>query len=305
MAEGIDAYEADLKAHGGSRYNASMIRRHLPDTLASKPVALLTEKELLAWRAGLIKKGLKPSSAERIAKVFKAALALAAANDKRITNTEAWTKGLRKPEDENDEPRNIILPDATVTAVVRGCYEEDHDFGLIIDVLAETGARESQLFRLRVDDLQDHLAAPRLMMPSSRKGKNRKRNRTIKYKPLPISPRLAKALRQHAKGRAPDTLLFDRLPKMAARFKPVAKRLELGERTSPYSLRHSSIVRMILQHVPLRVIASHHDTSTWEIERTYSRFITGDATEAMTRATLLDPSAPSSADVIPLARHVS
>ena len=82
----VDAYEADLETRGGRRYNATQLRLHLTDTLNSKAVALLTERELRDWRAGLVRKGLKPSSADRIGRALKAALALAASGDKRITN---------------------------------------------------------------------------------------------------------------------------------------------------------------------------------------------------------------------------
>jgi integrase len=302
VAEAIDAYDADLATRGGSKYNATSIRRHLPSTLASKAVALLTERELREWRASLIKKGLRPSSADRTARSFKAALALAASNDKRITNAAAWKNGLKKLPD-SDVARNVILPDQTVAALVSGSYEESHEYGVLIDVLAETGARESQVLRLRVDDLQDQKAlAPRLMMPSSRKGKNRK----VEYRPLPISPRLAKLLRQHAKGRGAHDPLLDRIPKLSGRFRPIAKRLGLGPQVVPYSLRHSSIARQLLKGVPTRVVASHHDTSVAMIERNYSRYILGDPTDALTRATLIDLGpARGSAEVIPIERLAS
>jgi hypothetical protein len=41
----------------------------------------------------MVAKGLKLSSANRIGKSFKAALALAAKRDKRITNNVAWKNG--------------------------------------------------------------------------------------------------------------------------------------------------------------------------------------------------------------------
>ncbi|MEH2475680.1 integrase [Nitrobacteraceae bacterium AZCC 2161] len=297
VAEAVDAYETDLETRGGSEYNASLVRRHLPRTLASKAVALVTERELRDWRAGLIKKGLKPASADRYARAFKAALALAASNDKRITNVAAWKNGLKKLPD-SEVARNVILPDHTVAALVTGSYDEDADFGLLIDVLAETGARESQVFKLTPHDLQDHHpTAPRLMMPTSRKGKNRK----IEYRPLPISPRLAKALRQQAKGRAAHAPLFDKLWNLAARFRPIVERLGLEPEVTPYALRHSSIARQLLKGVPTRVVAAHHDTSVAMIEKNYSRYIIGDPSDALTRATLLDFGAlPNSVDVIPL-----
>ena len=301
VSAAVDAYEADIETRGGRKYNATQLRLHLTAALKSKAVALLTERELRDWRAGLVKKGLKPSSADRIGRAFKAALALAARNDQHITNTAAWKNGLKKLPD-SEVARNVILPDQTVAALVGGSYDEDEDFGVLIDVLAETGARESQVFRLTPADLQDHLTAPRLMMPTSKKGKSRK----IEYRPLPISVRLAKALRKQAAGRATHGPLFDKLWNLATLFRPVTERLGLGSEVTPYALRHSSIVRQLLKGVPTRVVAAHHDTSVAMIERNYSRYIIGDPSEALTRATLLDFAAlPASADVVLLTRLAS
>ncbi|MGV7212495.1 site-specific integrase [Bradyrhizobium sp. UFLA05-112] len=301
VAEAVDAYETDLETRGGRKYNATQLRLHLTDALNSKAVALLTERELRDWRAGLVKKGLKPSSADRIGRALKAALALAARNDKRITNVAAWKNGLKKLPD-SEVARNVILPDNTVAALVSGSYDEARDFGLLIDVLAETGARESQVFRLTPADLQDHPTVPRLMMPTSRKGKNRK----VEYRPLPISTRLAKALRQQANGRAAHSPLFGKMWNLAKTFRSVVERLGLGPEVTPYALRHSSIVRQLLKAVPARVVAAHHDTSIAMIERNYSRYILGDSTEALTRAALLDLGAPANlADVVPPARLAS
>jgi integrase len=300
VAETVDAYEADLETRGGRKYNATQLRLHLTGVLKSKAVALLTERELRDWRAGLVKKGLKPSSADRIARSLKAALALAARNDKRITNGSAWKDGLKKLPD-SEVARNVIQPDHTVKALVSGCYAERRDFGLLIEVLAETGARESQVFRLTPHDLQDYLTPPRLMMPTSRKGKNRK----IEHQPLPISLRLAEVLRQQAKGRTTHGPLFDKMWNLAALFRPVVERLGLGFEVTPYALRHSSIARQLLKNVPTRIVAANHDTSVAMIEKNYSRYI-GDLSEALTRATLLDfEDAPRSADVVPLERLAS
>jgi hypothetical protein len=299
VAAAIEAYELDLQMRAGRKYNATQLRLHVPDTLTSKAVALLSERDLRNWRAGLIKKGLKPSSADRIGHSLKAALMLAAANDDRIKNGNAWKRGLKKlPEAET--ARNVILPDILVGKLVRGSYDAGPDFGLLIETLAETGARESQVFRLVADDLQDdNPSAPRLMMPSSRKGG---RNRKIEYRPLPISPRLAKLLRQQANGRGTRDPLFGKIWNLATPFRTVAKRLGLHDDVTPYALRHSSIVRQLLKHVPARVVAAHHDTSVAMIEKHYSRHILN-PTDALTRATLLDFEAAVPADnVVQLAR---
>jgi integrase len=299
VAEAVDGYETDLRTRGGRKYNATQLRLHLSDALKNKAVALLTERELRDWRAGLVKKGMKPASADRIARSLKAALALAARGDQRIANVAAWKNGLKKLPD-SEVARNVILPDATVAALVAGSYDEDRAFGLLIDVLAETGARESQVFRLTPDDLQDDNAtAPRLLMPTSRKGKNRK----IEHRPLAISPRLAKALRKQAAGRAAHAPLFDKMWNLADRFRPVVERLELDPDIVPYALRHSSIVRQLRKGVPVRIVAAHHDTSIHQIERNYSRYIIGDPSDALTRATLIDFS--TGAEIVDIAKRAA
>jgi integrase len=297
VAEALDAYEADLLARGADIENATRIRFNMPKTLAAKAVALLTAKELRTWRNRLVEQGMKPASADRVGRAFKAALNLAAADDPRIVNAKAWKDGLTSlPDGEN--ARNVILPDKTVSAVVRTAYEVDRDLGVFIETLAGTGARESQVCKLEVHDLLDNAAAPRLMMPSSRKG----RKRRVERKPLSISPRLASVLRQAAAGRAPNALLLDKITRLDLRFRVVAKRLNLDPEVTAYALRHSSIVRQLLAGIPTRVVASFHDTSVAMIEKTYSRDIIGDPTDTMTRRTLLDFGTPADAadNVVPI-----
>src|SRR5215471_17712770 len=64
VTEALDAYAADLKARGGLIANADRIRFHLPSALAAKAVSLLTARELLRWRDGLVHK-IKPASINR------------------------------------------------------------------------------------------------------------------------------------------------------------------------------------------------------------------------------------------------
>jgi len=49
--------------------------------------------------------------------------------------------------------RNVVLPDNKVLEFVAVAYGLDRQLGLLIDVLANTGARPSQAVRLRVEDL--------------------------------------------------------------------------------------------------------------------------------------------------------
>ena len=61
---------------------------------------------------------------------------------------------------------------------------------------------------------------------------------------------------------------------------------------TPYALRHSSIVRMLLKNVPIRIVAALHDTSVTMIEKNYSRFITEHSDEVSRVALLDQPAAP-------------
>jgi hypothetical protein len=123
---------------------------------------------------------------------MKAALTLAARADKRITNSTEWRNGLTKLPDQNNA-RNVILGDDVVQAVIRTAFDVDYMLGVWCQVLSETGNRESQIKRVEVLDLQ----AARLMVPSSRKGKNRQ----VTRKGLPITAELAAHLAKLAAAR--------------------------------------------------------------------------------------------------------
>jgi hypothetical protein len=304
VAEAIDAYETDLATRGGAKYNATSVRIHLSSAMLSKVVMLLTEAELASWRNGLITKGLKPSSANRISKSFKATLALAARRDKRITNSLAWKNGLTslKAKGGSSPPRdNYYLPDATIHAIVRECYTEDADFGALIDVLAQTGTRESQALKLFPDDLRDdQTEQPRLMLWCSDKGA---RDRDPEQRAVSIRPALAKMLRRRANTRGASRPVFDRIWGMSARFRVVLGRLKLDPALTPYVMRHSSIIRQIRANTPLRMIAFVHDTSVMEIERTYGRYLNSASDDLIRKGLLADPEPAKAVDnVIPLAR---
>jgi len=187
----LDCYEADLTARGGDVANVARVRLHMSKYLINKTVALLTSGDLRHWRDSLINKGLAPASTNRSSSAFKAALNLAASMDERIVNRRAWEKGLATIPDAA-EARNIILADSDVPRIIHGAYEVGEEFGLLVEVDAVTGARPSQLGRLEVRDLQDDRIDPRLMMPSSRKGRGKKK---ILRHPVPIPANLAHAAR--------------------------------------------------------------------------------------------------------------
>ncbi len=172
-----------------------------------------------------------------------------------------------------------MLSDPQVHALIAAAYAESAAFGLYVEVAAVTGARLSQIARLNVADLQNG-GEPRLMMPCSRKGRGK---RAITHKPVPITADLAAKLKASAAGRAADAPLLLRVDGLRwqtndfgdhlVRFRKAAiaaGAIVDGKPVSAYSLRHSSIVRMLLANVPARLVASAHDTSLAELEKTYS-----------------------------------
>jgi integrase len=241
-------------------------------------------------------------------KGLRAALNAAASADPRIANNAAWRVGL-KSLPVGDTARRIVLPDADVGCIVTAAYEIDRAFGLFVEVLATTGARASQAARLTVGDLQADRAG--LMVPTSKKGGRRAAGKKIAAKPVPIPAGLAALLQDASKGRPADAQLlvrgdggtWDGSEHQRQRFRDAVTRAKLDPDTiTPYALRHSSIVRMLLRNTPIRVVAAVHDTSTVQIEKHYSAFI-ADFADSIARSALLDFSPPLGDNIVPLARE--
>ena len=303
-------YKTDLTARNANPYNADWPRVHLTSVLLSKPVAMLVATELKKWRDGLLGT-MAPSTINRLCGCLCAALEQAAQHDKRIQNRDAWETGLAGLPNAQ-EARNVILSDARVSEFVAFAYGLDDKFGLLVDTLAITGARPSQAVRLRVEDLHDHPLRPKLMMPKSAKGggRNRREKKLERYS-LPITVQLAARLRAAAKGRAdhvPLLLQSDGSPwghNPGASYhrdvKKIVTAIDADPDATMYSLRHSSIVRMLKANVPIRLVASLHNTSTKMIERHYSKFIT-EHSDDISRHALLQYEPPGGDNIVALVR---
>jgi integrase len=292
----LTAYKTDLEARGANPYNADWPRVHLTPVLLAKPVQLLAATELKKWRDGLLTK-IAPATINRLCRCLCAALELASQHDERIQNRQAWEVGLAGLPD-TQEARNVIISDAKVREFVATAYGLDGKFGLLADTLAITGARPSQAVRLRVEDLHDHPLRPKLMMPKSAKGggRNRSQKKTERYS-VPITVALSKKLKAAAAGRAGDAPLllqsdgspWDKNPgqNYHRQVDKVVAAIGLDPAdVTMYALRHSSIVRMLLQNVPIRLVASLHNTSVAMIEKHYSRYIVEHSDDISRRALL-------------------
>jgi integrase len=279
--------------------------------LLSKPAALLTATELKKWRDSLLGT-MAPSTINRLCRCLCAALEQAAQHDKRVQNQEAWQIGLAGLPNAQ-EVRNVIISDDKVRELIAAAYRLDHQFGLLTDTLAITGARPSQAVRLRVEDLHNHPLRPKLMMPKSAKGggRNRSVKKTERYS-VPITTQLAAKLKAAAKSRADDAPLllqsdgrpWDKNPgqNYHRQVNKIVTAIGLDPaEVTMYCLRHSSIVRMLLRNVPIRLVASLHNTSVAMIEKHYSRYITEHSIDDITRHALLQPEAPVGENVVALA----
>jgi integrase len=301
-------YRRDLISRNANPYNADWPRLHLTSVLLSKPVALLAAPELNKWRDGLLG-AMAPATINRLCGCLCAALELATQHDERIKNRQAWEVGLAGLPGAQ-EARNVIISDDKVREFVSVAYGLDHQFGLLADTLAITGARPSQVARLLVRDLNDHPLRPKLMMPKSAKGggRNRSQKKHERYS-VPITVQLAAKLKAAAKGRADDAPLLVQSDGSPWGNNPgqcyhrevnkVVTAIGLDpDVVTAYCLRHSSIVRALLQNVPIRLVASLHNTSTAMIEKTYSKYIT-EHSDDISRKALLQHESPA-----PLADNV-
>ena len=256
---------------------------HLTSVLLSKPVAMLAATELKKWRDGLLGT-MAPATINRLCGCLCAALELARQHDERIQNRQAWEIGLAGLPDAQ-QSRNVILSDDKVREFVSAAYGLDHQFGLLADSIAVTGTRPSQAARLRVEDLHDHPVRPKLAMPKSGKGgsRNRSAKKAERYS-VPITAQLAAKLRVAVRGRADHAPLLLRADGSPWGDNPgsgyhrdvntIVTAIGADPDATMYALRHSSIARMLLQNVPIRLVASLHNTSVAMIERTYSKYIT-------------------------------
>lgn len=286
-----------------------------PAPIAAKTLQELEEEDLLAWRESLPKE-MRATSKQRLINDFKAALNTTyAANRKSLppTLSSAIKFGLRairsndEDEDHSIARKNQILDDGDIARLIQAAREIDREQGWegdlfrIIVVLAATGARFSQVIRIRVQDVQ--IASDRLMVPKSRKGKFAKSGHIA----IPVGRDVMDQLASATAGKPADEILLHRWRKVQRKgsldwhrgtrgpwqssseidraWDLIVKRVGLPEAV-PYCFRHSSIVRMLRQNVNVRLVAALHDTSVAMIEKHYAAYIV-DALEDIVRAAIV------------------
>jgi integrase len=298
VKDAIELWRNDLIARNGSPKNADDLLPHVLDALAKRPIKLLTAIELRMWRDSLRrlrggKAPLQATSKTRICKNLRAALTTAA---KLIHHHDhsAWNVGLESLPDSSVKARNNSnLTVEQISRIVQAAYSNSPQRGLLIETLAEIGARFSQVARLTVADL---LLNSEMSLPTAMKGKKHKK---FDKERVQITPTLAMRLRQAAGNRAPDQPLLlnsigNRWTGSAARSAMIAavKAAGIGSEVTAYWLRHSSMQRVTLAVRDPTVVAKLHNTSVAMIEKHYCKHILENAeTIKQVRAALVDFSA--------------
>ncbi|WP_348640415.1 integrase [Mesorhizobium sp. M2E.F.Ca.ET.166.01.1.1] len=275
--------------------------------LAGVAMTALSEDDLVKWRAGL-PSALKETTKRRLVNDLKAALNSRA---KLLPASLAIGSGLKGDAADDAEPvarDNQILSDAQLMRLLVATRQVDADLGYdgdlfrLVAVLSATGARFSQIVRMKVRDCQ--LDKARLLVPSSRKGRGGGKSGAIT---IPVEPAVVDLLRPVVTGRSSDASLLERwnhrrisgairwerttrgpwqtASDLARPWKAIRARAEMPG-VIAYALRHSSIVRGIRQNLPIRLVAAAHDTSVAMIEKHYAKWITS-GLEEMARAAIV------------------
>jgi integrase len=271
LADMLGAYETALQRRGRDVLNVTRIRKHATPTFLARPVALMDRAEFRSWRDGLARR-MKSAAVDRTCRGMKAALNLAAETDTTLDRS-AWTVGLSLIKEKSPERHHVPLPEPVIADIVAAARAQSVEFGNLVQALAETGARYSQLARVLVADL---LPDDTLAIPVSHKGRGTK---AIGSNQLPISAGLAARLRLTVGDRPVTAPLFLRPDSQPWRHSDETTRFTMAAAAAgqpgvmAYSLRHSWIIGRLLANVPARLVAACSDTSLAMLERTYSRYI--------------------------------
>ena len=155
---------------------------------------------------------------------------------------------------------------------------------MLVELAAVTGARYGQLAGLRVCDFQDHTQTPRLMMPSARKGRGKKKVvHQTGADPHSLAQRFRSARKDMRTRRSwlnPTAICGASLTthvclpvRFSLRGSMRWRSAHTGFGVTLYALRHTNIARQILHGTPIRVVAVIHDTSVAMIEKNYSALL--------------------------------
>lgn len=306
VRDAIEGYILSREARGPTARDArSRLTLHaLSDQkFANTRLSKLSAAVLIGWRGRLSTK-LKPTTVNRLLNDVRAALN-AAIDKHRVSlhhireEVRFGTKALSKADRARERQ---VLTSSDVCAITNAAFTQDEtgDLGRLVLVMAATGARFSQIARLRVRDVQ--IREKRIMMPVSAKGNGSKAQTHV---PVPIGEDVIEHLHPAIAGRKGIEALLERwrhlqtgpaewvrdsrgawktAAELTRPWKRIVASAGLPADTIPYALRHTSIVRMLRKNISTRFVALAHDTSVAMIEKHYAAFILDDVSDIVRRA---------------------
>lgn len=276
--------------------------------LASLPLYQLESDHLSDWKELLEKTPLEngkrrsASSVQKITTYFKAALNQAAVKHRKklprdfqiriqdgLGSSQSFAPVARHGQALKQHETIRLL---TAAKEIDAEVEMDGDLYRLTLAKAATGTRFSQLARVTVGDLQPH--NNRLMIPVSLKGTGEK---TITHVGFPLEQPVLNELMPLIEGRGSSERLFERWyhthryidgkrVKLRTHRGPwntssnftrywnrIVERANLAGKSADivaYALRHTSIVRMLRERLPLTYVAALHDTSEKSIRQHYA-----------------------------------
>jgi integrase len=272
----MDSYVNFLRDGGRERAAAEAegrMRKHLPPQLGNTQVADLKPEQLRGWLADLAKKrsGRRPDgeeaerrsrvSANRVLGVLRAALNHAHAEG-AVPSDAAWRRRV-KPFKNVDVARKRFLSVDESRRLINGCRGP---FRLLVQAALHTGARYSELTRLRVHDFDED--GDTIGVATSKSGKPRRVHLTEEGEAF---------FRELAVGQPGDALLLPRegsgqwqKSDQHRRMHEAVERARIAPSVSFHGLRHTYASLSIMGGVPLLVVAQnlgHADTRM--VERHY------------------------------------
>ena len=287
------AGEGSLKRDTRSR----LTKYVLGTPLANKQLHRLDEDDLVNWKNGL-PHHLALGTIRRLNNDLKACLNRASAIYRKKLPPEFGQVvqfGLKAETANASEARRQVLPNDQIRALLKAARTIDErdqwqgDLFRLLLVMASTGARQSQVQRLKVADVQ--INQSRLMMPTSRKGRGQKQH---EHTAIAVSGEVIDSLAPVLDGRSQDAILLERWrhvqtsptewaqdrrgpwkssSEVTRPWSQILLEAGLPSGVLPYCLRHSSIVRGLRAGLPTRHVAALHDTSSAMIEKHYSAYI--------------------------------
>ena len=267
----VESYLEFIETRGKSAVDARhRARAHIYPALGDFQVDALTTEQLRNWQMSLAKalprvrskageqqyrqlngddpeaKRRRMSSANRVLTILKAALNHAY-DEKKAASNEAWGRRLKR----FDQVEAARLRYLTIAEAQRLINAADPEFRPLVIAALQTGARYSELARLRVEDFNPESGT--IHVRTSKSGKERH---------IVLTDEGADFFQQHCLGRKGSEVMFSRASGAAwercqqdSPMRNACKRAAIDPPVGIHQLRHTWASHAVMNGMPLMVVA--------------------------------------------------